>query len=146
MRSDAQAAPVDQSPHDHRKDILVYQTPPLDEAIEVTGPIVLRLWAASSCLDTDWTAKLAVVFADDPYLAEDVADQILLNVEELPALLHADQAPGEFEPGALIAEPRAAQRRADAGHYFIQREGLRHVVVGACIQTAHPILYLAASS
>jgi len=64
MRSDAQAAPVDQSPHDHRHDILVYQTPPLTEDMEVTGPIVLKLWAASNCPDTDWTAKLAVVFAD----------------------------------------------------------------------------------
>jgi putative CocE/NonD family hydrolase len=64
MRGDAQAAPVDQSPHDHREDVLIYQTPRLTEDIEVTGPIVLRLWAASSCPDTDWTAKLAVVLAD----------------------------------------------------------------------------------
>ena len=64
MRADAQAAPVDQSPHDHRQDILVYQTPPLAEDIEVTGPVTLKLWAASDCPDTDWTAKLAVVFAD----------------------------------------------------------------------------------
>src|SRR6478735_7225203 len=46
---------------------------------------------------------VAVVFADDPYLAEDVADQILLKVEELPVLLAADQAPGEFEPGRSTA-------------------------------------------
>jgi hypothetical protein len=64
MRADAQAAPVDQSPHDHRRDILVYQTPPLEADLEVTGPITLRLWAASDGADTDWTAKLAVVFAD----------------------------------------------------------------------------------
>jgi hypothetical protein len=64
MRADAQAAPVDQSPHDHRRDILVYQTPPLAEDIEVTGPILLKLWAATDCPDTDWTAKLAVVLAD----------------------------------------------------------------------------------
>jgi putative CocE/NonD family hydrolase len=64
MRSDSQAAPVDQSPHDHRADILVYQTAPLAADIEVTGPVVLKLWAASDCPDTDWTAKLAVVFAD----------------------------------------------------------------------------------
>ena len=42
---------------------------------------------------------VAVVFADDPYFAEDVADRIALEVEELPALLRADQEPGEFEPG-----------------------------------------------
>jgi putative CocE/NonD family hydrolase len=64
MRADSQAAPVDQSPHDHRRDILVYQTSPLDEDIEVTGPVSLRLWAATDCPDTDWTAKLAVVLAD----------------------------------------------------------------------------------
>ena len=46
---------------------------------------------------------VAVVFADDPYLAEDAADRILLDVEELPVLLHADDEPGEFEPGRSTA-------------------------------------------
>lgn len=46
---------------------------------------------------------VAVVFADDPYLAEDAADRILLDVEELPVLLHADGEPGEFEPGRSTA-------------------------------------------
>ena len=64
MRSDSQAAPVDQSPHDHRQDILVYQTPPLKEEIEVTGPVTLKLWARTDGPDTDWTAKLAVVYED----------------------------------------------------------------------------------
>jgi CO/xanthine dehydrogenase Mo-binding subunit len=42
---------------------------------------------------------VAAVFAEDPYLAEDVADRIALEVEELPAMLRADQEPDEFEPG-----------------------------------------------
>ena len=42
---------------------------------------------------------VAVVFAEDPYLAEDVADRVVLELEELPALLRAEEAPGEFEPG-----------------------------------------------
>jgi carbon-monoxide dehydrogenase large subunit len=46
---------------------------------------------------------VAVVFADDPYLAEDAADRILLDVEELPVLLRADAEPGEFEPGRSTA-------------------------------------------
>ncbi len=61
MREDAQAAPVDQAPHDNRADILVYQTPELEQDIEVIGPISLTLWAATDGPDTDWTAKLAVV-------------------------------------------------------------------------------------
>ena len=58
MGIDAQAAPRDQSPLNGRQDILVYQTAPLQEDIEVTGPVVLKLWAASSAPDTDFTAKL----------------------------------------------------------------------------------------
>ncbi|MCC6471094.1 MAG: CocE/NonD family hydrolase [Alphaproteobacteria bacterium] len=64
MRADSQAAPVDQAPHDHRSDILVYQTAPLAQEIEAIGPVSLRLWAATDGPDTDWTAKLAVVQAD----------------------------------------------------------------------------------
>jgi hypothetical protein len=64
MRADSQAAPVDQSPHDHRKDILVYDFPVFDSELEVTGPISLKLWAKTDGPDTDWTAKLAVVYED----------------------------------------------------------------------------------
>ena len=60
----AQAAPRDQSPLDGRNDVLVYQTPPLDQDIEVTGPVLLKLWASSSAPDTDFTAKLIDVRPD----------------------------------------------------------------------------------
>ena len=42
---------------------------------------------------------VAAVFADDPYLAEDAAELVVLDIEELPPLLRADAEPGEFEPG-----------------------------------------------
>ena len=64
MNLNSQAAPVDQSPHDHREDILVYQTPPLEEEIEVVGPLRLKLWATTDGPETDWTAKLAIVHED----------------------------------------------------------------------------------
>jgi uncharacterized protein len=41
-----------------RKDVLVFQTGPLDADVEVTGEIDVKLWASSSALDTDFTAKL----------------------------------------------------------------------------------------
>ena len=40
---------------------------------------------------------VAVVFATDPYLAEDAADLVAIEVEELPALIAADAAPGDFD-------------------------------------------------
>ncbi len=64
MRADSQAAPVDQSPHDHRKDVLFYETPALEEEIELTGPVILKLWAKTDGPDTDWAARLAIVFED----------------------------------------------------------------------------------
>lgn len=41
-----------------RNDVVVFQTEPLAEDIEVTGEIEVKLWAASSAVDTDFTAKL----------------------------------------------------------------------------------------
>jgi putative CocE/NonD family hydrolase len=44
-----------------RSDVLVYQTEPLTEAVEVTGRMTVNLWVSSSALDTDFTAKVVDV-------------------------------------------------------------------------------------
>lgn len=63
-----------------RSDILVFQTEPLPQQIEVTGPLEVRLWASSTALDTDFTAKLIDVYppsADYPDgYAMNIADSI----------------------------------------------------------------------
>lgn len=41
-----------------RGDVLSFQTPPLTEDVEVTGPISAYLWVSSNRLDTDFTFKL----------------------------------------------------------------------------------------
>ncbi|HUQ79533.1 MAG TPA: CocE/NonD family hydrolase [Gemmatimonadaceae bacterium] len=64
-----------------RPDVLVFQTPPLESAVEVTGPIAASLWIASDCPDTDFTIKLVDVYPpNDDYpdgFAMNVADGIL---------------------------------------------------------------------
>jgi hypothetical protein len=45
-----------------RRDVLVFQTDPLEANLEVTGEIEVKLWASSSALDTDFTAKLIDVY------------------------------------------------------------------------------------
>jgi len=57
-------AAYDQRPLDHRRDVLVFVTEPLEEDVEVTGPVVVKLWAASTAPDTDFTAKLVDVYPD----------------------------------------------------------------------------------
>jgi aerobic carbon-monoxide dehydrogenase large subunit len=42
---------------------------------------------------------VAAVFATDPYLAEDAAELVQVEIEELPVVLSASDPPGEFEPG-----------------------------------------------
>lgn len=54
--------PRDQKEVEARPDVLVYSTPPLDRDLEVTGPVTLDLYAESSAVDTDFTAKLVDVW------------------------------------------------------------------------------------
>jgi uncharacterized protein len=61
---------MDQRVLSNRQDILVYQTGPLTERIEVTGLPEVELYAASSAPDTDWVARLVDVAPDG--LARDV--------------------------------------------------------------------------
>jgi putative CocE/NonD family hydrolase len=56
--------PRDQKEVEARPDVLVYSTPPLDSDLEVTGPVTLDLFASSSAVDTDYTAKLVDVYPD----------------------------------------------------------------------------------
>jgi aerobic carbon-monoxide dehydrogenase large subunit len=42
---------------------------------------------------------VAAVFAEDPYIAEDAAELVRIEIEELPIVLSASDPPGEFEPG-----------------------------------------------
>ena len=54
----------DQNKIEEREDVLIYTGEMLTEDLEVTGPVVLKLFAASSAPDTDFTAKLIDVRPD----------------------------------------------------------------------------------
>lgn len=58
------AGPRRQNAVEARPDVLVYSTAPLAADVEVTGPVSLDLFAASSAVDTDFTAKLVDVAED----------------------------------------------------------------------------------
>ena len=52
----------DAAPLAARNDVLVFATPPLPQDLEVTGPLLVKLWASSDAADTDFTAKLIDVY------------------------------------------------------------------------------------
>ena len=58
------AGSVDQRPNADRSDVLVFDSAMLDDDLEVTGPVTVKLFAASSAPDTDFVAMLIDVHPD----------------------------------------------------------------------------------
>ena len=87
-------------PLSSRPDVLVFQTEPLEEDIEVTGPIEVKLWASSSALDTDFTAKLVDVYPSSVDYPEGYALNLtyrILRARYRNSLEHAElMKPGEI--------------------------------------------------
>lgn len=95
-----------------RDDVLVYTSAPLDEPMELTGPVTATLHAASSATDTDFTVVLADVFPDGS--VNMIQDGILRTGFRDP-----DKAPQPIEPGEVYALPIdlwATSYRLAAGH------------------------------
>jgi len=77
-----------------REDVLVYASEPVDEPIEITGPVGLRLFASSSAPDTDFTAKLVNVRPDG--YAQNIAEGILRVRFRDPSARPSLTTPGEI--------------------------------------------------
>ncbi|HUV62726.1 MAG TPA: CocE/NonD family hydrolase, partial [Sedimentisphaerales bacterium] len=58
------AGPRDQNEVEKRNDVLVFTSEELKNEVEVTGPVKVILYAATTAKDTDWTAKLVDVHPD----------------------------------------------------------------------------------
>lgn len=83
-----------------RKDVLSFRTEPLGADTEVTGPVIVKLWVASTAVDTDFTAKLVDVYPPSP----DFPDGVELNVSDsiLRARYRKSLAKAEMlKPGEL---------------------------------------------
>jgi putative CocE/NonD family hydrolase len=85
--------PRDQKDVETRADVLVYSTPPLDEDVEVTGPVTLDLFAKSSAVDTDFTAKLVDVGPDG--FAQNLTEGILRAVYRKSTTAATPLTPGK---------------------------------------------------
>jgi putative CocE/NonD family hydrolase len=86
--------PRDQRPVEARDDVLVYSTPPLAQDLEVTGPIKVELFASSSAVDTDFTAKFVDVAPDGfaQNLTEGIVRARYRESQEQPAFMNPGQS------------------------------------------------------
>ncbi len=87
----------DELPLAARNDVLVFQTEALAEDMEVTGPLVVKLWASSSAPDTDFTAKLIDVYPP----SSDFPAGVDLNVGD--SIVRARYRDGADKPAQLMA-------------------------------------------
>ncbi len=105
-------------PLESRHDVLCFETAPLAQDVEITGPIVVRLWISSDCPDTDFTVKLIDRYppcADYPRgFAMNVTDGILRvryrDSWDRPALM----TPGQIYE--IKIEPFPTSNLFKAGH------------------------------
>jgi hypothetical protein len=75
LYDDIGRGPMDQREVDARSDVVVWETPPLELPVEVSGRVSVVLHAASDKLDTDWVVKLEDVYPDGRAML--VTDMIL---------------------------------------------------------------------
>lgn len=90
------SGPLDQSKLEERPDVLTYTSAPLHRAVEVTGPLAVRLYAATTATDTDFVAKLIDVWPDG--VARILAEGILRT-----RFRDGFQQPRLVEPGEVYA-------------------------------------------
>lgn len=101
-----------------RADILVFQTPPLDHALEMAGPVTVKLFVETDAPDTDFTAKLIDVYpASDDYpsgYALNLTDAVVrLRYVEDPTQ-ETFRQPGELVEATIVLPPIA--NRFAPGH------------------------------
>ncbi len=98
------AGPRDQRSTFSRPDVLLYRSDPLAAPMEVTGPVVVDLWAATDAPDTDFTATL---------VDEHPGDGPALNLCEGAVRARHTDIPMPLDPSRgvpLLGRPRRHQR------------------------------------
>jgi uncharacterized protein len=108
------AGPRDRRVAERRDDVLVYTSEVLEDDVEVTGPVALTLYAASSAPDTDFAATLVDVHPDGRAIN---ITQGILRARFRDSL----EAPTLIEPGRVYAYRIALWETSNvflAGHRF----------------------------
>jgi CO/xanthine dehydrogenase Mo-binding subunit len=88
--------------------------PPIDfRQMRAEGLVPYRQWILARDYVRYVGEPIAVVFASDPYVAEDAADLVFCDIEELDAQLDATAEPSLFMPDShpgLLSEPAVIRR------------------------------------
>ncbi|MBN8956622.1 MAG: CocE/NonD family hydrolase [Rhizobiales bacterium] len=108
----------DTLPLSARRDVLTFRTKPLAEDMELTGPLVVRLWVSSTAVDTDFTAKLLDEYPPNPDYPEGFALNITDSIVRMRYRDSRDKAE-LMKPGTVYEisiEPQATSNLFARGH------------------------------
>jgi putative CocE/NonD family hydrolase len=115
------SGPLDQSRLEARPDVLVYTSDPVEEPLEVTGPLAFVLHAATTATDTDFVVKLTDVHPDGASIV--LAEGVLRVRFRLG-----------FEREVLVEPDRPQEYRVDLGatsNVFLPGHRLRVLVTSS---------------
>lgn len=88
-----------------RPDVLVFETPGLEADLEVSGPVVARLWISSSAVDTDFVVKLIDQYPPTPDYPEGYAMNVAEGVVRARFRSFDQPGPGFRRAYAVREEP-----------------------------------------
>jgi putative CocE/NonD family hydrolase len=91
-----------------RPDVLVYQTPPLDEAITFAGPLSVDLTVSTTGTDADWVVKVIDVFPDSYPDNDPNPERVRMGGYQ--ALVRGEPFRGKFRSGFSTPQPFVPSR------------------------------------
>jgi uncharacterized protein len=109
----------DQSAHETRNDILVYDSEPFKQGTEVSGPITLTLYVSSSAKDTDFTFTVMDVHPDGK------AYNLTENIQRMRYRDGYDKPLAWMSPGQVY---KVTFQPIDTSNYFFAGHKLRVAV------------------
>ncbi len=113
MGSSSKPGALDQRPIETRNDVLVYTTEPLQEGMEVSGPIDVTLYVSSDAKDTDFTIKFIDVLPDG------TAYNLVDNIQRVRYREGYDKPPVWMDKGKVYKvtlQPMQTSNYFAAGH------------------------------
>lgn len=91
-------------PLSQRPDVLVFQTPPLEDDVEVVGEIGANLWVGTDGPATDFTVKLIDVYPPN----RDYPNGFAMNLTDgITTVANRDSAPARVHEVRVLAPPTA---------------------------------------
>jgi putative CocE/NonD family hydrolase len=109
----------DQGPQETRNDVLVYDSKPFKQGVEVSGPITVTLYVSSSARDTDFTFMVMDVHPDGK--AYNLTD----NIQRMRYRNGYDKPPAWMSPGKVY---KVTFQPIDTSNYFAPGHRLRIAV------------------